>query len=129
MARCNKWFLLGRLLEALLEIVIGSAKLPSAAESATFVAMSLFDWLVLLLVAGVCGSIGQAIAGYSHGGCLASIALGFIGALIGVWLAREFKLPELFVLQWRHLRFPIVWSIIGATLFVAVVGLVSRRRV
>ena len=38
--------------------------------------------LVLLLVAGVCGSIGQAIGGFSRGGCIVSIALGFIGALL-----------------------------------------------
>jgi uncharacterized membrane protein YeaQ/YmgE (transglycosylase-associated protein family) len=90
--------------------------------------MTLVDLLVLLVVAGICGSIGQAIAGYSRGGCLVSIALGFIGAVIGVWLARELKLPELYVLHVQHTRFPILWSIIGATLFVAVVGLISRRR-
>jgi uncharacterized membrane protein YeaQ/YmgE (transglycosylase-associated protein family) len=90
--------------------------------------MTLIDVLILLVVAGVCGSIGQAIAGYSHGGCLVSIALGFIGAVIGVWVARELKLPELFVMHIQHTRFPVLWSIIGATLFVAVVGLVSRRR-
>jgi uncharacterized membrane protein YeaQ/YmgE (transglycosylase-associated protein family) len=89
--------------------------------------MSPLDLLILLVVAGVCGSIGQAIAGYSHGGCLVSIALGFIGAVIGVWVARELKLPELFVMNLKHTRFPILWSIIGATLFVAVVSLVSRR--
>jgi hypothetical protein len=32
--------------------------------------MTLMSLLILLLVAGICGSIGQAIAGYSHGGCL-----------------------------------------------------------
>jgi uncharacterized membrane protein YeaQ/YmgE (transglycosylase-associated protein family) len=90
--------------------------------------MSLLELLVLLLVAGVCGGIGQSIAGYSRGGCLVSIALGFIGAFIGVWLARELKLPELFVVHLRHTRFPVLWSIIGATLFVAIVGLISRRR-
>ncbi len=90
--------------------------------------MSVLDLVILLFVAGICGAIGQTIAGYSRGGCLASIALGFIGALIGVWLARKLRLPELFVFQLRHTRFPIVWSIIGATLFVAVVGLISRRR-
>ena len=37
----------------------------------------LIQFLVLLLVAGVCGALGQAITGYSHGGCLVSIALGF----------------------------------------------------
>ncbi len=47
----------------------------------------LLQLLLLLLIAGVCGSLGQAIGGYSHGGCLVSIALGFIGALLGTWLA------------------------------------------
>src|SRR4051812_24013809 len=91
-------------------------------------AMSLISLLVLLLVAGVCGSIGQAIAGFSRGGCLTSIAIGFIGALLGTWLARRVGLPELFAVNIGGESFPIVWSIIGATLFVAVVGLVTRRR-
>ena len=90
--------------------------------------MSVLDLVILLSIAGICGAIGQTIAGYSRGGCLASIALGFIGAFIGLWLARELRLPELFVFQLRHTRFPILWSIIGATLFVAIVGLISRRR-
>src|SRR5918996_955573 len=56
-------------------------------------AMDLIDLLILLLVAGVCGALGQAIGGYSRGGCLVSIALGFIGAIIGMWIARSAKLP------------------------------------
>ena len=40
-----------------------------------------FDLLILLIVAAVCGSLGMAISGFSRGGCLMSIALGFIGAL------------------------------------------------
>ena len=90
--------------------------------------MTLIDLLVLLLVAGICGALGQAIGGYSRGGCLVSIALGFIGALVGVWLARALKLPEFFAVQIGGTSFPIVWSIIGAALFVAVIGLISRRR-
>ncbi len=57
--------------------------------------MTLFDLLILLLVAGICGALGQAISGYSRGGCLVSIALGFVGAVLGVWLARSLGLPEL----------------------------------
>ena len=72
--------------------------------------------------------MAQAIAGYSRGGCLASIALGFIGALIGVALARFLKLPELIVLSFDSTRFPIIWSIIGAALFVAVLGFLTQRR-
>jgi uncharacterized membrane protein YeaQ/YmgE (transglycosylase-associated protein family) len=85
--------------------------------------------LLLLLIAGICGAIGQAITGYSHGGCLVSIALGFIGALLGTWLAGKLGLPELIALPVGTVHFPIVWSIIGAALFVAVINLISRPRV
>ncbi len=90
--------------------------------------MTLIDWLVLLVIAGICGALGQAISGFSRGGCLVSIALGFIGALIGLWLARALALPELFAVQIGTQQFPIVWSIIGSALFVAIIGLISRRR-
>ena len=89
----------------------------------------LIQFLVLLLIAGICGALGQAIGGYSHGGCLVAIALGFIGAVIGMWLARQFQLPELFAVNIGGTKFPIVWSIIGATIFVAIIGLLTRRRV
>jgi len=84
--------------------------------------------LVLLLIAGVCGALGQAIGGYSHGGCLVSIALGFIGALLGSWLAGALHLPELISIPAGGMNFPIIWSIIGAALFVALINLISRRR-
>ena len=90
--------------------------------------MSLIDFLLLLLVAGICGALGQAIAGYSRGGCLVSIVLGFIGALLGTWLARLLKLPDLFLVQIGGQGFPVIWSIIGASLFVAVLNLISSRR-
>jgi uncharacterized membrane protein YeaQ/YmgE (transglycosylase-associated protein family) len=90
--------------------------------------MTLTSFLILLLVAGICGSIGQAIAGYSHGGCLVSIALGFIGALVGLWMSHALGLPELFVVSIGAERFPVIWSIIGAALFVAVISLIARRR-
>ncbi|HET9526371.1 MAG TPA: GlsB/YeaQ/YmgE family stress response membrane protein [Pyrinomonadaceae bacterium] len=91
--------------------------------------MTLLDLLLLLLVAGICGSLGQAIAGYSRGGCLVSIALGFVGALLGMWLARLMGLPELIPVVIGGTSFPIVWSIIGSALFVAVITLITRSRV
>jgi len=90
--------------------------------------MTLLDVLVLLLIAGLCGALGQAITGYSRGGCLVSIALGFVGALLGMWLARQLGLPELFSIQIGTTSFPIVWSIIGSALFVAIIALISRGR-
>ena len=91
--------------------------------------MTLLDVLILLLVAGICGSLGQAIAGYSRGGCLVSIALGFVGALLGMWIARLMGLPELFPVHIGGTSFPIVWSIVGSALFVAVITLITRSRV
>jgi uncharacterized membrane protein YeaQ/YmgE (transglycosylase-associated protein family) len=89
--------------------------------------MSLVSFLILLVVAGLCGAIGQAIAGYSSGGCLVSIALGFIGALFGMWLASFLGLAELFAISIGGQTFPIIWSIIGSALFVAILGLFRRR--
>jgi uncharacterized membrane protein YeaQ/YmgE (transglycosylase-associated protein family) len=90
--------------------------------------MTLLNFLILLLVAGICGAIGQAISGYSRGGFLVSIVIGFIGAYIGVWVAGKLGLPEFYMLRIGATSFPIVWSIIGAGLFVAVIGLVTSPR-
>jgi len=90
--------------------------------------MTLTSLLILLVIAGVCGSIGRAIAGYSHGGCLVSIALGFIGAIIGVWIADALHLPHLFYVRIAGESFPIIWSIIGSALFVALISFITRRR-
>jgi uncharacterized membrane protein YeaQ/YmgE (transglycosylase-associated protein family) len=89
--------------------------------------MTVLDFVILLVVAGICGALGQAIAGFSRGGCLASIALGFIGALLGAWIARGLNLPEPFQLVIGDQPFPIIWSIVGSALFVAVISLISRR--
>jgi uncharacterized membrane protein YeaQ/YmgE (transglycosylase-associated protein family) len=90
--------------------------------------MELTDWLILLCIAGICGAIGQAISGFSRGGCLVSIALGFIGALIGLKLSSWLNLRELWNIRVGTKEFPIVWSIIGSALFVAIIGLITRRR-
>jgi len=88
--------------------------------------MSLFEFLILLAIAGICGAIGQALAGYSHGGCLATIAVGFIGALGGQWIARRLDLPELFNVRVDEIDFPVIWSIAGSALFVAILSLFHR---
>ncbi len=88
--------------------------------------MSLTGWLILLVVSGVCGAIGESIAGYSHGGCLTSIALGFIGSLLGLWLAGVMHLPNVFAISIGGSHFPVLWSIVGSALFVAVVAAFRR---
>jgi uncharacterized membrane protein YeaQ/YmgE (transglycosylase-associated protein family) len=84
--------------------------------------------IVLLVIAAICGAVGKALAGGARGGLLGSIALGFIGALLGPWVARQLHLSEPLVVNLSGQPFPIVWSIIGAALFVALLHLLSGRR-
>ena len=84
--------------------------------------------LVLVIIAAICGSVGRALAGGGPGGLIASIALGFIGTLVGPWVAGQMHLAEPFVLHVSGQSFPIVWSTIGAAIFVALLHLVSGRR-
>ncbi len=90
--------------------------------------MGIIEFFILLLIAGICGSIGQAIAGFNRGGCIVSIVLGFIGALIGSWISERFGLPELFHFQVGGESFPIIWSIIGSVIFVVIVSFFTPRR-
>ncbi|HEY1012861.1 MAG TPA: hypothetical protein VGE07_09180 [Herpetosiphonaceae bacterium] len=90
--------------------------------------MTLLGFIILLVIAAVCGAVGQAIAGYSMGGLLASIGIGFIGALLGMWLARQFALPEFYSLNIDGTPFPIIWSIIGATIFALVISFIRSPR-
>jgi uncharacterized membrane protein YeaQ/YmgE (transglycosylase-associated protein family) len=90
--------------------------------------MSIVGFLILLAIAAVAGAIGQAIAGYSLGGCLVSILVGFIGAFIGMWVAGQFGLPELLPVTIEGETFPVVWSIIGSAILSLVLGLLTRRR-
>jgi uncharacterized membrane protein YeaQ/YmgE (transglycosylase-associated protein family) len=90
--------------------------------------ITLESLIILLVVAFVAGSIGSRIAGYSHRGCLTSTALGFIGAMIGSWAVKQFNLPEVYTLHVGHTSFPIIWTIIGAALFVAVLALLTKRK-
>ena len=88
--------------------------------------MSLIELLILLIIAAVCGAIGQSLAGYDLGGCLVSIVVGFIGAYIGIWLAGKFGLPEIFAVNVGGRSFPIIWAIIGSAIFTLIVALIRR---
>ena len=88
--------------------------------------MTLIGFLVLLLIAAICGAIGQSLAGYNLGGCLVSIIVGFIGAYIGLWVASKMGLPKIFEISIEGKPFPVVWAVIGAAIFTLIIALIRR---
>ena len=86
--------------------------------------MSLIDLVIMLIIAFVCGAIAQALAGGSRGGCLVTMALGFVGALVGSWIGNNLGLPKLIEID----GFPVVWSIMGGALFSAVLSWLTRQK-
>lgn len=83
--------------------------------------------IILVVIAAICGALGRAIAGEVRGGFIVSMVLGFIGAMVGPWIAHQLKLAEPFMLNVSGQSFPVLWSIVGAAIFVAFIHLVSRR--
>lgn len=88
--------------------------------------MTLVSFLVLLLIAAVCGAAGQALAGYTLGGCLVSIVVGLVGAYVGMWMAGQFGLPTFLVIDVGGESFPIVWAVLGSALLAFGFGLLRR---
>lgn len=90
--------------------------------------MTVFELIVYLVIAGVCGAIARAVAGGTAGGFFISVLLGFLGAFIGTWIARMFHLPTLLVVTIDGHPFPIVWSILGGILLVVLAHALMRPR-
>jgi uncharacterized membrane protein YeaQ/YmgE (transglycosylase-associated protein family) len=90
--------------------------------------MTVLEFVVYLIIAGVCGAIARAFGGGTRGGFILSILLGFLGAFVGTWLARLLHLPELVVVAIGGHPFPIVWSIIGGILLVVLAHALTRPR-
>lgn len=90
--------------------------------------MSGTEFLLMLLVAAIIGAIGESVGGYSPGGCLMSIVVGFVGAFLGRFIRAFFHLPSFWVVKVGGTSFPIIWSIVGSAVFVAVLRIVLHRR-
>jgi uncharacterized membrane protein YeaQ/YmgE (transglycosylase-associated protein family) len=91
--------------------------------------MDLYDVLFVTVVALVFGTLAQLTSGYSRGGWIVHMGLGFLGASMGVAIARSFRVPLIFVITIMGREFPIIWAVIGAVFFLAAIGfLVSPNR-
>ena len=97
--------------------------------------MGLVELLILLVIAGICGAVAEAIVGFSPGGFVVSILVGLLGAYLGSWLAPQLGLPPVLavsrILPGTTFDFDIVWAILGAILLLLLISLVrgsGRRR-
>ena len=90
--------------------------------------MSLLDFIIMFVIAAITGSIARSLVGFDRGGCILSAIVGFIGALIGTYLGREYGLPEIWSLSIRGIKYPVVWSILGAVIFTLILSLLAPRK-
>ena len=86
------------------------------------------DVLLAVVVALLVGSLGSRLAG-QHGryGCLASIVIGLVGALIGRFVSEQTGVRDFWVIDLDGRPFPVFWSILGAAVLVAVLALATRK--
>jgi len=84
--------------------------------------MGLLDFLLLLVIAGLCGFAGGSMMGAKRMNLATMVVAGFVGALVGKLIAGFFHLPLLWQLNLGGHTFPVVWAVIGS---IVVVGLAS----
>lgn len=88
--------------------------------------MTLLGLLLLIVVGAICGLIAEAIVGYGPGGFLTSAFVGFLGALIGTWIARGIGLPSVLAVRIETVSIDILWAVLGAVILLAIVAGVRR---
>jgi uncharacterized membrane protein YeaQ/YmgE (transglycosylase-associated protein family) len=88
--------------------------------------MTLIDFLLIVVVAILCGTVAQLTSGYSRGGWIVNLGIGFLGALAGVIVSRSLTVPKIYDLTVRTVNFPIIYAIIGSVFFLAAIGFFIR---
>ena len=88
--------------------------------------MSVGELIVYLVIALLCGLVGQMVAGRSVGGYAVTTVVGLVGALLGGYLARSIGAPEPLPLSIGGRTIPILWAIIGAALVTFLVASLQR---
>jgi len=86
--------------------------------------MTLIAWIILGLIAGALAK--WIMPGPDPGGCIVTILIGVVGALLGGWLSTLFGFGGLSgSLDWRNL----IIAILGALVLLAIWRLLRGRRI
>jgi uncharacterized membrane protein YeaQ/YmgE (transglycosylase-associated protein family) len=90
--------------------------------------MSILEFVIYIVVAAVCGLVGQFLTGYSRGGCPVSFVVALVGAYFGPRVAAAMGWREAFILPIGPVEFPVVSSLVGALVLVLIVNLLTHKR-
>ncbi len=95
--------------------------------------MNILELLIALVVAGICGAIGELVVGFRAGGALVSIIIGVIGAYVGnVFAALVFQsLPsvqQIISISIGRIHYDLVWATLGSILVVFGLAALRGRR-
>lgn len=89
--------------------------------------MGALNFLLMLVIAGLIGYAASALMGARRMHILMIVALGFVGTIVGPWVANFFHLREPLPIMVGGTSFPLVWSIAGAALVVAIVSMIRNH--
>lgn len=84
--------------------------------------MGVLGWIVLGLLAG--GIAKQIMPGDQRGGCLLTMVLGIVGALVGGFIGQSLGYGGVTDFSWASLG----WAILGSFLLLLVFGFVFKNR-
>jgi len=89
--------------------------------------MGVADFLVLLVIAGVCGFFSSKLMGAKRVNIVLMVVLGFAGAAVGKWIAGYFGLPLVLPLPIGASSFPLLWAFIGSVVVIGIVSAIQQH--
>jgi uncharacterized membrane protein YeaQ/YmgE (transglycosylase-associated protein family) len=84
------------------------------------------ELVLIALVAIICGSLAQLTSSYSRGGWVVNLGVAFAGALVGVIVSRLLNAPAIYDIEYRQIDFPVIYSLVGAALFLGAIGFMVK---
>jgi len=89
--------------------------------------MGWLNVLMLLAIAGVCGFVASKLMGAKRINIVLMIVLGFVGAVVGQWIADYFGMPLVLPLYIGAKTFPLLWAFLGSIVVVGIVSAVQQH--
>jgi uncharacterized membrane protein YeaQ/YmgE (transglycosylase-associated protein family) len=90
--------------------------------------MTIMEFIILVIVAGILGAVTQSLFGFKVGGFFISVVLGFIGGWLGNFLAGQLNLPRIVYLGIDRVgEYAVLWSIAGCLIITCGVAWMQRK--